>query len=69
MRKFVPVIGLAFCCAVGIAAPAANADAWTDGQVKWANCKDAGHSDAYCNALLNGKPSPAPAPASSGSTG
>ncbi|MBY8859569.1 hypothetical protein K7711_24090 [Nocardia sp. CA2R105] len=69
MRKLVPVIGLAFCCAVGIAAPAASADAWTDGQVQWANCKGAGHSDAYCNTQLNGKPSPAPAPASSGSTG
>ncbi len=70
LRKIVPMIGLAFCCALGVAAPAANADAWTDGQVQWVNCKQAGHPDEYCRALLNGKPLPAappPAPSPSGS--
>jgi hypothetical protein len=71
VRKIVPAIGLAFCCATAIFAPVASADAWTDGQVQWSNCKDAGHSDDYCRALVNGQPlpAPAPAPAPSGSAG
>ncbi|WP_157120994.1 hypothetical protein [Nocardia miyunensis] len=73
MRKIVVFISLAICCAVGILAPVASADAWTDGQIQWVNCKDAGHPDDYCRAHLNSRPlpapAPAPAPAPSGSTG
>ncbi|MBU3065136.1 hypothetical protein KO481_26855 [Nocardia sp. NEAU-G5] len=71
MKKFGIAAAAVFACLIGISAPIASADAWTDGQVQWENCKDSVHSDGYCHQLLNGHGphAPAPAPAPTGSAG
>jgi len=72
MKKFGIAATAVFACLIGIFAPIASADAWTDGQVRWDNCKGAGHSDGYCRQLFNGgAPAPyvPPAPAPTGSAG
>ncbi|WP_216900776.1 hypothetical protein [Nocardia alni] len=62
MKNCVLALGMAAVAVFGVSEATAAADPWTDGQVQWENCKQAGHTDGQCRQMLDNRPAPAPAP-------